>query len=129
VNALLARFARLAMIATLVAMAGAHWALLQSVAWTTMLADNLRRGSVAEAVSRTFDGKHPCPICKAIASGKKTEKKRQFTPSPQKFEFSLGQAVVLPPAPAVFELVAMADNLTEAPTAQPPSPPPRARRG
>ena len=60
-------------IAALVATTGAHWALLQSVAWTTMLADNLRAYSLSESVARTFDGKFPCPICKAIAAGKKSE--------------------------------------------------------
>jgi hypothetical protein len=115
------------MIATLVATVGAHWALLQSVAWTTMLADNLRFGSVSEAVSRTFDGKHPCPLCKAIAAGRKSEKKREFAPSAQKFEFPLAQTAALPPTPAVFELVAAAHHFVEAPALQPPSPPPRSR--
>jgi hypothetical protein len=92
-----------------------------------MLADNLRRASVSEAVSRTFDGQHPCPICKAIAAGKKSEKKREFTASPQKFECSLAPALGLPPTPARFELVALADNLIEAPALPPPSPPPRLR--
>jgi hypothetical protein len=90
-----------------------------------MLADNLRSGSVSEAVSHTFDGKHPCPLCKAIAAGKKSEKKREITPTGQKFEFPLAQTSALPPTPAVFELVATADDFTEAPAPQPPSPPPR----
>ena len=125
---MIARFARFLMIATLVATVGAHWALLQSLAWTTMLAQNLRCGSVSEAVAHTFDGKHPCPICKAIAAGKKSEKKREFTLSPQKFECPPAQKAVLPLTPARFELVPLADNLIEAPTLPPPSPPPRGRR-
>jgi hypothetical protein len=84
-----ARFAKTMMVAALVAMTGGHWVLLQSVAWTTMLADNLSCGSVTEAVARTFDGKHPCPSCKAIAAGKKSEKKKDFSPQLQKLEFPL----------------------------------------
>ena len=71
-----ARFAKMVVIVTLVATTGAHWALLQSVAWTTMLADNLSCGSVGVAVSRTFDGNHPCPLCKAIAAGKNLKRRR-----------------------------------------------------
>jgi hypothetical protein len=74
-----ARCAKMAVIVTLVATTGAHWALLQSFAWTTMLAENLSCGSVSQAVSRTFDGKHPCPLCKAIAAGKTSEKKKDST--------------------------------------------------
>ena len=36
-----------------------------------MLADNLTTHSFGAALQRTFDGKHPCPLCKAIAEGKK----------------------------------------------------------
>ena len=71
----------------LIAATGAHWALLQSVAWTTMLADNLRTHSLSESVARTFDGKYPCPLCKAIAAAKKSEKKSEFTLQTQKLEF------------------------------------------
>jgi len=62
-------------VAALVLITGAHWAALQTVAWTTMLANNLRTQSVSEAVSHTFDGEHPCPLCRAIAAAKKSEKK------------------------------------------------------
>ncbi len=123
-----ARFARFLMIATLVAATGAHWALLQSVAWTTMLADNLRCGSVSDAVSRTFDGKHPCPICKAIAAGKISEKKGEFMVSSLKFECPPAQTADLPLAPARFEVLPLADTLIESPLLPPPAPPPRGPR-
>ena len=55
------------MVAALVLTTGAHWAALQTVAWTTMLANNLCTQSVSEAVSHTFDGEHLCPLCRAIA--------------------------------------------------------------
>jgi len=41
-----------------------------------MLADNLRTGSVTEAVSKTFDGEHPCPMCNAIKQGRADEKQQ-----------------------------------------------------
>ena len=56
---------------------GAHWALLQSVAWVGMVAAYSRDGSVAEAFNKTFDGKHPCCLCKVIQAGRAAEKKHQ----------------------------------------------------
>jgi hypothetical protein len=124
-----ARFAKMIVIATLVTTTGAHWALLQSVAWTTMLADNLSCGSVTVAMSRTFDGNHPCPLCKAIAAGKKSEKKKDSTIQLQKFEFPL--ATVNPALPAVpqYEPTPSVIAFPRVHIQSPPVPPPRALLG
>jgi hypothetical protein len=112
-------------IAALVATTGAHWALLQSVAWTTMLADNLRTHSLSESVARTFDGKHPCPICRAVAAGKKSEKQDAITLKMQKLEFPpVKENPVLFP-PANFQLLPLADCFAESFIPQPLTPPPR----
>ena len=104
---------------------GAHWALLQSVAWTTMLADNLRTHSLSESVARTFDGQYPCPICKAIAAAKKSQKKNEFTLQTQKLEFPpVKENPVLFP-PADFQLLQQIDFFTESLTQKPLTPPPR----
>src|SRR5229473_1519861 len=81
---------------------GAHWVVLQSVAWTTMLAENLRTASVSEAVGRTFDGKHPCALCKQIANGRQGERKTEFRPEGNKFEFSFTPSVFAFSAPSHF---------------------------
>lgn len=60
---------------------GFHWLALQSVAWTTMLVANVRHTPLSEAVARTFDGNHPCSLCHAVATGKKSEKKSEL-PAP-----------------------------------------------
>jgi len=42
-----------------------------------------RDGSVTEALNKTFDGKHPCCLCKMIQKGQAAEKKhppRQIKP-------------------------------------------------
>jgi hypothetical protein len=52
---------------------GGHWAVLQSIAWAGMLIDYSRTDSLAGAVSKTFDGKHPCPLCRKIQEGRKQE--------------------------------------------------------
>ena len=53
---------------------GMHWAVLQGVAWTGMFLANLNQGTVTEAVEKTFDGEHPCPLCLAVKEGQKQEK-------------------------------------------------------
>jgi hypothetical protein len=73
----------------------------------------------------TFDGKHPCALCKAIAKGKKSEKKSEFPVAGKKFEFSYSGTVFVFSAPTHFwkasGLEESADSLNHAP----PVPPPR----
>lgn len=56
---------------------GGHWMVLQSVAWGRMLVDYSRGGSVAEAVSKTFSGQHPCSMCLKIQEGRQQEQEDQ----------------------------------------------------
>ncbi|MFO1512170.1 MAG: hypothetical protein U1F83_04525 [Verrucomicrobiota bacterium] len=56
---------------------GLHWAVLQTVAWTGMLITYSRDASFTEAVSKTFDGEHPCPMCKIIKKGRAEEKEQE----------------------------------------------------
>jgi hypothetical protein len=58
-------------------LSGAHWVALQTTAWTGMLISRTISTSVSEAVESTFDGQHPCRVCKAISSGKQTEERSQ----------------------------------------------------
>jgi len=106
-------------------MLGGHWVVLQTVAWAAMLADNLQSCSVRDSLARTFDGKHPCPLCRAIAAGKKSEKKNEFTAAGQKLEFPpAGENAVLI-GPSHFQLLPQADTFAESVFPRPPSPPPR----
>jgi hypothetical protein len=52
---------------------GGHWAVLQAGAWMGMVMAYARNGSVSAAISKTFDGKHPCPVCCAVQEGRKQE--------------------------------------------------------
>jgi hypothetical protein len=98
---------------------------LQSLAWTTMLAKNLRTASVSEAVGRTFDGEHPCALCKNIAKSKKAEKKSDLPPEFKKFEFSFSPSTFLFTPPSIFHKVHVVDAASDALTHAPPTPPPR----
>jgi hypothetical protein len=119
------RWPKFVLVLALACSIGLHWVALQSLAWTSMLADNLCRDSLVTAVTHTFDGRHPCPLCKAIADGKKSEKKSQWLPCFKTLEF--------PPASEQFELIiparpappARAGAFAKILSDTPPTPPPR----
>ena len=113
------------MILAVLAATGTHWTVLQSIAWTRMLAENIGSSSFTEAVQKTFDGKHPCCLCKAIAAGKKSEQKREFTTQMQKFEFLPLKADFVFVAPTDFQLLPQANSFADSLTQKPPTPPPR----
>ncbi len=120
-----ARCGKFLVVVALVLSTGAHWAALQTVAWTTMLANNLRTQTVSEAVSDTFDGKHLCPLCKAIAAAKKSEKKSEAVTPAFKMEFPpvAEKFVLVSPKPLpVLSPVEISAALT---FQKPPLPPPR----
>ena len=55
---------------------GLQWTLLQSVAWVGMIVSYSRGATFTEAVCKTFDGKHPCCMCKAIKQARADEKQK-----------------------------------------------------
>jgi len=106
-------------VVALVAMLGAHWSLLQTVAWTTMLADNLQSCSFRDAVVKTFDGQHPCCLCKAIAAG------NEFALQTQRLEFPLMNEEFVFIPPSQFCLMPAANDFADSLPQKPPTPPPR----
>ncbi len=94
-----------------------------------MLVKNARHVSLSEAVAETFDGKHPCHLCRVVAAGKKSEKKSEVVPAVAKIDLicTTRRWSCLPPfRPHVYAgLVVSFDQYIE----QPPSPPPRSLPG
>jgi hypothetical protein len=121
----LLRLAKFILVLAVACSIGLHWVILQSVAWTSMLADNLRHDSLAQAVTHTFDGQHPCCLCKAIAAGKKSEKKSEFTPLFKTLEFPPATEDFALIIPARFALPSSADIFARTLSETPPTPPPR----
>jgi hypothetical protein len=120
------RLSKFCLVLTLVTITGTNWALLQTVAWTSMLADNLCTRSLAESVTRTFDGDYPCPLCRAIAEAKKSEKKTAVLASSQKMEFPpLTEGLILV-QPSHSFLSIQINSSAGLPRHKPPFPPPRA---
>jgi hypothetical protein len=56
---------------------GGHWLVLQTVAWGGMVVEYSRAGGLTAAVEKTFDGRHPCDMCKTIAKTRQSEKKQE----------------------------------------------------
>ena len=50
-----------------------------------MFVSHAQQGSLAEALSKTFDGKHPCALCKAVKRGHEDQKK-QNSEAPEKLK-------------------------------------------
>jgi hypothetical protein len=120
------RLAKLLMVLALACSIGLHWAFLQSFAWTTMLVDNLATTSFSAALDHTFDGKHPCPLCKAIAKGRKSEKKSDTLLTLKKFEGLSASVAVTPSPSASYPRITAPSASLEAFSHAPPTPPPRA---
>ena len=106
---------------------GMHWAVLQGVAWTGMFLANLNQGTVTEAVEKTFDGEHPCPLCLAVKEGQKKEKddsKPLAAKSVKKFEAVLVAETRLIAPPAQIRsfpwLVFRFEGRSERPSMPPP---------
>ena len=54
---------------------GGHWIGLQSIAWASMVVNYWQQCSIVKAIERTFDGEHPCDLCKNISKARNEEKK------------------------------------------------------
>ena len=114
------------LILALIAALGGHWAVLQTVAWTNMLSTYLRTDSLKMAVTKTFDGKNPCALCKDISAGRQAEKKAEFPGCAKKLEFISDRPVFVFSPPTDFYLVPEKAALACLLDHQPPVPPPRA---
>lgn len=115
----------------MLALHGAHWAALQTVAWGRMFLEFSAQDSVAAALTKTFDGQHPCPMClkvrEGIAKDNETARKRPVLSQVKTPEALWHVNVVLAPSPLLHWLydsgslahraIAFRDS--------PPVPPPR----
>ena len=87
------------LVAALAISIGLHWAVLQSVAWVGMVVNYSQSAPLAVALARTFDGRHPCKLCKLVNEGKKSEKSQELQKPAAKIDFFLSQnpVTIFPP--------------------------------
>jgi hypothetical protein len=105
---------------------GGHWAILQSLAWVSMVVQYSQEAPIEVAVSKTFDGKHPCNICKLVKHGRDSEKKRETINQKSKLDFWIPTRALALTLPAVDQNFTSAPELFfHARAEAPPIPPPR----
>lgn len=118
------RLGHVLLILALLGATGGHWTVLQTVAWADMLAKNLQTESVGAALTKTFDGQHPCKMCKQISAGKKAEKQSELPLQIKKLEFVSERPAFVFIAPQAFRLapvfLSALDGLTHLPSVPPP---------
>jgi hypothetical protein len=61
----------------LLSASGGHLVLIQGVAWSKMLIDYSKQTSFGVAIQETFDGEHPCEICKKVEIESKKQQKQE----------------------------------------------------
>ena len=104
---------------------GLHWALCQAFAWANMVATYSRDTSLTAAIVKTFDGRHPCPLCKQISKSKQAEKKTDSTLDLKKQEFPYAAAFFVFDPPSFYWETRDPANISPGLPHAPPVPPPR----
>lgn len=121
------RSVRWLLISALVVSLGTPWALLQSVAWFSMLVRYSQETTFLQAMVMTFDGKHPCKLCHLVQQGSAEDRAHQKKMAKHDESIQLG----LPPVsfslfhPSMPRDLAVAMPLPSARAEAPPRPPPR----
>ena len=114
-------------------MGGGHWAALQTVAWVRMSIDyTVATGSVRQGLAQTFDGEHPCELCRQIKVGVEKERREEGQkPGKEQEAGKVKFAAVLPVNPrvsfssATTEVAGFSSLPIGRPCDAPPTPPPR----
>jgi hypothetical protein len=77
------RFLRIILvIAGCIHLSGGHHGVLQAIAWGKMIVDYSSEKGLKDGIRETFDGKHPCDLCRSIAANRE-ESDSPLRQSPQ----------------------------------------------
>ena len=124
---MLIRLARILCLIAATQLLGGHWLALQSVAWMGMVVNfAAQEESLSGALEKTFDGAHPCGLCKVVQRGQGEEKKQEVAKTLLKLDAVLAPAAKLPLPREMardFPTIAVAAAAREL---SPPTPPPLA---
>jgi hypothetical protein len=121
----LSRLPKLLLALALASSIGLHWAFFQTLAWAQMVISYSQNASLSEALVKTFDGKHPCKLCKNIAESKRTEKQSDSDLDLKKFEFSFATSAFIFQAPSFLDNPRPINDSVAVLARTPPVPPPR----
>jgi hypothetical protein len=104
---------------------GLQWLALQSIAWTAMIVDYSKYGSLSKAIAQTFDGTHPCSLCHLVNKGKACEKKSDLQPLTPKIDMICTKRAITLLRPFVHFQYSVSDFPFSEIGHSPPVPPPR----
>ena len=119
------RWAKMLIAVSLALAIAGPWALLQSLAWVGMAVSYSQDSPISEALKRTFDGHHPCQLCKVVQEGKKTEKKSEVLKPGTKVDYWVTSLTWFLPSEVLrpsFQPCTLPSSHSAEP---PPIPPPR----
>ena len=120
------RLGKWLVVLALVVSTGGHWFALQTVAWFTMAVNFAQQDPLDIALKKTFDGKHPCRICKTVEAGRKSEQKQPTLKVEPKLEFCFSRQAVTVPMPSLLtNHLTIFDTSLSSRSEAPPTPPPR----
>jgi hypothetical protein len=109
----------------LAASIGLHLALFQSMAWVGMVITYSQQAPIREALSKTFDGRHPCLLCKQIAKERRDQRKSDRQSESKRLEFvNIGPGLTLVP-PYRYQALGAANTWAQRLSRTPPLPPPK----
>ena len=119
--------AKILLIAALMVSIGGQWIVLQSAAWVSMAVTySLKEGSVAQGLTKTFDGQHPCALCKVVAKGQHTDKKGpEEMAAKLKIDLFCDTIVGFVTHPVVVGFAVIENRVSSSSSPTPPVPPPR----
>lgn len=104
---------------------GLQWLALQSIAWTAMIIDLSKRGSLCQAVAQTLDGTHPCSLCHIVDRGKTAEKKSDLQLLTPKIDMICAKRAVILTRRSAYVNYMTGDFSVFQIGESPPVPPPR----
>jgi hypothetical protein len=104
---------------------GLQWTALQSVAWVSMFVKFSREAPLIEALVKTFDGQHPCLLCKIVKEGQQADQ-RPATQLPTKpLDLCLPASPVTLIPLLIFTPLTASDSHVDPRFERPLTPPPR----
>ena len=120
-------------LAATVVIGGGQWAALQTVAWARMAVDYTREaGSLRQGLAETFDGEHPCELCRQVKAGVEKERQQERRKPTKESEFGKVKLTAVLPVAFCVPLVREGVRLATVPDMScgrladaPPVPPPR----
>jgi hypothetical protein len=107
-----------------------HLPLMQVVAWSSMLISYSQDYSLPEALVMTFDGEHPCPMCKAIDQAREASTEHslptgfQSSSARELCGLSIKQKELFFPAYAYHHHLSISPICWQSVAYPPPTPPP-----